>query len=302
MSILIIIGCLITAIVLVFFAASNFTKPINTLLISMQRFQEGHFDEKVHFKYNDEIGILGQRYNVMVDNIQSLVNTVYKLKITEKDAKLKALQAQINPHFLYNTLDAIYWKAQKSRNDEIGEMLYALSQLFRLILNSGKDLTTVDREVHMVECYLLLQKRRYDKKFNYSIDVDKELYDYNIPKLVLQPFIENSIAHGIKPNNMTGNLSISGVLADDMMLFKIEDDGCGIPAEKLAHIYEELNSDAEYTVNSEGGYAIKNVAERLKLRYGDACCLEIISSETKGTIVTLAIPVNIIQEDSIQDV
>jgi two-component system sensor histidine kinase YesM len=289
-SILIVMGCLATSIVMAFFAASNFTKPIAVLLSSMQRFQKGNFNERVDFKYNDEIGNLGKGYNTMVDNIQSLVNTVYRLKLNEKDAKLKALQSQINPHFLYNTLDSIYWKAQKSRNKEISDMLYALSQLFRLTLNSGNDLTTVDREVHMIECYLLLQKSRYNKKFGYCIDVDSSLYQNKIPKLVLQPFVENAVIHGIKPNNMNGNLSISGILAGDMMLFKIADDGCGFPEETLEHINKIIHSAAESPVNGEGGYAIKNIAERLNLIYANNYCLEIISSRSKGTVVTLTVP------------
>ena len=301
-SILIIMGCLATSIIIAIFVASNFTKPINTLLSSMQKFQKGNFNEQVYFKYNDEIGNLGKGYNTMVDNIQSLMNTVYKLKINEKDAKLKALQSQINPHFLYNTLDSIYWKAQKSQNSEVSDMLYALSQLFRLILNSGKDLTTVDREVHMIECYLLLQKSRYNKKFNYSIDVDKDLYKNKIPNLVLQPFVENAVVHGIKPNNMNGNLSISGVLAGSTMLFKIEDDGHGIPKETLKTINNIINSDIEYSPEADGGYAIKNVAERLKLTYGDKYCLEIISSDSKGTIVTLAVPAEKTEEYNAQTI
>jgi two-component system sensor histidine kinase YesM len=116
------------------------------------------------------------------------------------------------------------------------------------------------------------------------------LYRNKIPKLVLQPFVENAVVHGIKPNNMTGNLSISGVLAGDMMLFKIEDDGRGIPRETLDNINKMIDSGVEYSADEEGGYAVKNVAERLKLTYGDTYCLEIISSESKGTIVTLALP------------
>jgi two-component system sensor histidine kinase YesM len=289
-SILIVTGCLMVSVMIAFFAASNFTRPIAVLLSSMQRFQEGKFNERVDFRYNDEIGNLGKGYNTMVDNIQLLVNTVYKLKLNEKDAKLKALQSQINPHFLYNTLDSIYWKAQKSHNREISDMLYALSQLFRLTLNAGNDLTTVDREVHMIECYLLLQKSRYDKKFNYCIDVDSGLYRYKIPKLVLQPFVENAVVHGIKPNNMNGNLSISGVLAGDTMLFKIADDGCGFPAETLENINKIIHSAADPLAGNEGGYAIKNVAERLNLVYADNYCLEIISSSSRGAVVTLTIP------------
>jgi two-component system sensor histidine kinase YesM len=289
-SILIVTGCLIISVMIAFFAASNFTKPIAILLSSMQRFQEGKFNEWVDFRYNDEIGNLGKGYNTMVDNIQSLVNTVYKLRLNEKDAKLRALQSQINPHFLYNTLDSIYWKAQKTHNKEICDMLYALSQLFRLTLNAGNDLTTVDREVHMIECYLLLQKSRYDKKFNYCIDVDSGLYQNKIPKLVLQPFVENSVVHGIKPNNMNGNLAISGVLAGDMMLFKIADDGCGFPPETLEKINKVIHSAAGPLAGDEGGYAIKNIAERLNLVYANNYCLEIISSGSMGTVVTLTIP------------
>lgn len=139
-SLLIALICVILAFGLSTMMASFVTKPINKLLHSMKRYQEGHFDERVHFYYRDEIGILGNGYDTMAERIDQLINKTYRLELEERKAELRALQSQINPHFLYNTLDSIFWHAQKMGDKEISETVYALSQFFRLSLNGGKDL------------------------------------------------------------------------------------------------------------------------------------------------------------------
>ena len=288
-TILVIIVCLIVSFILTIFVTSIFTKPINKLLISMRRFQEGNFNEKVNFSYKDEIGMLGAGYNTMVDNIQTLVNSMYKLQLKGKEAELKALQAQINPHFLYNTLDTIYWKAQKLKDKDIGEMVYALSQLFRLTLNSGREFTTVAREKQLIECYLLLQKRRYRQKLDYIINIDDSILEYSIPKLIIQPFIENAIVHGIKAKNMEGTVSVLGFLKDEKITFIIEDTGVGMDESTMKNVLLSLSID-ESMYSGKMGYAIRNVQDRLKIHYVSQFYLNIESEYQKGTKVVVTIP------------
>ena len=288
-TIFIIIGCLIISFLLTLFATSIFTKPINKLLLSMKRFQEGNFDEKVNFSYKDEIGMLGAGYNTMVDNIQALINSMYKLQLKGKEAELKALQAQINPHFLYNTLDTIYWKAQKLKDKDIGEMVYALSQLFRLTLNSGREFTTIAREKQLIECYLLLQKRRYRQKLDYAIKIDDSILGFSIPKLIIQPFIENALVHGIKAKNMEGIITVSGFSQDGKITFVVEDTGVGMDEKTLKAVLLSLTAE-EDTDGIKSGYAIRNVQDRLKIHYGSQFYLNIESEYEKGTRVVVAIP------------
>jgi two-component system sensor histidine kinase YesM len=296
-TIFLIIGCLIVSFVLTAFVTSIFTKPINKLLISMKRFQEGNFNEKVNFSYKDEIGMLGAGYNTMVDNIQALVNSMYKLQLKGKEAELKALQAQINPHFLYNTLDTIFWKAQKLKDKDIGEMVYALSQLFRLTLNSGREFTTIAREKQLIECYLLLQKRRYRQKLDYNINIDDSILGYSIPKLIIQPFIENAIVHGIKAKNMEGVVTVSGFSRDGKITFVIEDTGEGMDEDTLRTVITALSVDEPESA-SRSGYAIRNVQDRLKIHYGDQFELNIESEYGKGTRVVVTIPAQQIEKEA----
>lgn len=284
--------CLVISLPIMMLISTYLTSPIYKIVRSMKRFQDGNFDEKVRFRYNDEIGDLGNGFNNMVASIKQLIDKVYVLQIKEREAELKALQAQINPHFLYNVLDTLFWKLKNKGENEASEMVYSLSKIFRLTLNKGKGFTVVAKEKEFLEHYLMLQKSRFKEKLNYTIDMDAEILNMAIPKLLLQPFVENAILHGLENKNNGGSIYIEGNLCkDDKIRFVIRDDGIGMNEDKIGSL---LNQGGESDINTSdvsGGYAIKNIDERLKLIYGDNYELNFSSEPGKGTTVEIIIPV-----------
>jgi len=270
------------------FTSSMLIKPIKNLLASMTRVKQGNFKETVRVKYNDEVGELCLHYNDMIANINRLLNQVYTLEIEEKIAELKALQAQINPHFLYNTLDTIYWKAVSGDNKSVQEMIHALSKLFRLALNVGKDFLYVRQERELISYYLLLQEKRYKNKLVYNLDFSPNILYYQIPKLILQPFVENAIVHGIETEDKPTNVDILGFMDDERLHFIIRDNGKGMPQEVLDKLLNP-QIDANSTPD-RGGYGIKNVINRLSIYYGSKYSIDIKSELGKGTEIDIFIP------------
>ncbi|WP_027092279.1 cache domain-containing sensor histidine kinase [Cohnella thermotolerans] len=288
--VLLIAGWLLMSIPIMLLLTSFLTAPIKKLLLSMRRFQNGQFDEKVDIKYSDEIGYLSQGYNNMVANIKALVDDVYVLRLREQEAELKALQAQINPHFLYNMLDTIFWEAEAAGQERISEMIVNLSRLFRLSLNRGKSFTSVSKERELLELYLSLQKMRFKDVLDYRIDIPSELDDYVILKLILQPFVENAIVHGIERKRGGGFVRVSGVREGDSLRFVIEDDGSGMEPEELAKLTEIRSESDVHVARETGGYAVRNVNERLRHYYKDDYRLRYDSEPGKGTRVEIRIP------------
>lgn len=285
-----IIGCLILSIPLAMFFTSILTAPVKKLLISMRRFQNGHFDERVEIKYQDEIGLLGQGYNNMVSNIKTLVDEAYVLRLKEREAELKALQSQINPHFLYNMLDMIFWEAEKSGQERISEMVITLSRFFRLGLNRGKSFTSLGKEKELIEQYLSLQQMRFVEKLSYRMDIPDSLNHFVILKLCLQPFIENALVHGIERKREGGHVHITGWMENGYLHFEIVDSGQGMSPETLSQITQPSKDTDVYTGNDTGGYAIQNVIQRLKHFYKGNYELTYESKEGEGTRVKLIIP------------
>ncbi|ACS99573.1 cache domain-containing sensor histidine kinase [Paenibacillus sp. JDR-2] len=266
------------------------TAPIKNLLLSMRRFQNGQFDEKVDVKYGDEIGYLTQGYNSMVESIKALVDDAYVLRLREQEAELKALQAQINPHFLYNMLDTIFWEAESAGQEKISEMIINLSRLFRLSLNRGKSFTNVAKERELLELYLSLQKMRFRDVLEYEVDISPDLGEYVILKLLLQPFVENAIVHGIERKRGGGFVRVTGTREGDRLKFVIEDNGSGMGEEELAKL-TELPKESDINVGQDtSGYAVRNVQERLKHYYKDDFELTYDSKPGQGTRVQLIIP------------
>lgn len=285
-----ILVCLLLSIPFMMILTFLLTAPIQKLLLSMKRFQNGHFDERVDIKYKDEIGELSRGYNHMVTNIKTLVDDVYLLQLKEKEAELKALQSQINPHFLYNMLDTIFWEAETSGQSRISEMIINLSRLFRLSLNRGKSFTNVKKEKELIELYLSLQKMRFKDLLSYQVDIPDEMESYVMLKLILQPFIENALVHGIERKRGGGYLSVSGSLSGETLRFTIEDDGPGMDETMIQSILESQPVSDIYTGQETGGYAIQNVNARLKHYYKDAYHLNYSSEPGKGTRVEIVIP------------
>ncbi|HYE82086.1 MAG TPA: sensor histidine kinase [Clostridia bacterium] len=289
LTVVVIMICLAIAFMFSAYTSSVLTLPVKQLLNSMEKVKNGDFKEKVDFKYNDEIGMLGVQYNDMVDKINNLIGKVYKLQIKEREAELKALQAQINPHFLYNTLDTIFWKAEKSKQKDISEMVYALSRLFRTTLNKGSEFILVKEEKEFIEHYLLLQSSRFRERLTYDIDFDPLIMDYSIPKLIFQPFVENSIIHGMEAYDRTCHIRISGIFASDRLLFTIEDNGAGIDQDTISRLLDKAVHD-EKGFPTRQGYAISNVDQRLALYYDGDYEIKITGSPGEGTKVEIMIP------------
>lgn len=286
LTIVVIMLCLLIGFALSVWTSSLVTKPISKLLASMQRVKAGNFQEKVDFIYADEIGRLGAQYNAMIDHIHQLINRVFKLQLKQKEAELRALQAQINPHFLYNTLDTIYWKAQRMGAEEIGEMIYALAGLFRLTLNRGEDFISVENEKRLIEHYIHLQKKRFNDKLAAEIDFEEKILPCMIPKLIIQPFVENAVIHGAEKKEGKTLIAVEGYYKAGWLHFVITDNGAGIEETVLA----QLQQGGLGHKTSNGGYAIHNVRERLELYYPDRHRLLIESKEGVGTKVELIIP------------
>jgi two-component system sensor histidine kinase YesM len=271
-------------------ASRIISRPLNSLYKSMNRFKEGDFEHQIDIDGNDEIAELAGTFNAMVRDLKELINRNYVMVLRERESELTALQAQINPHFLYNTLDSLYWQAVDVGQEKLAEDILSLSGLFRLLLSSGQSEIPVERELSIVSHYLNIQKMRFSKKLDYRIDVSEELLALPILKLVIQPFVENAIVHGLERQDVQGVLTVTGRLEDDMIRFTIEDNGAGMTGEQLSLILSP-KEDTRYAKQRIGHYAIRNVKERLDLRYEGRFGLDIESAEGEGTKVTLKIPV-----------
>ncbi len=238
----------------------------------------------------DEITELGMSFNIMIGKIKELLDAKVKEQENLKKAELRALQAQINPHFLYNTLDTIIWMAESKKTEQVVELVSALSQFFRISLSKGKDWITIREEVERTRNYLIIQKMRYRDILDYRIEMDEEVGDYTILKLTLQPLVENAIYHGIKNKRQGGTVEIRvNKEGDDKILLEVKDDGIGFTPQKLADIQEELE-DTSGEIRLESGFGIGNVNQRIKLYYGKQYGLSIRSEYQQGTVVSLVIP------------
>lgn len=248
------------------------TKPLNKLSDSMVRFSKGDYNVKADFKYADDIGRLGRVFNNMVEENCRLINLNYVLKLREKEAELSILQMQINPHFLYNMLHTAYWCALKNNDEQTASIMYNLGQFFRLSLNRGGEMTSVRNALDLVRYYLELQQCRFGSRIQWTIDANPSMYDALIPKLILQPIVENSIVHGMDNGGTNFVVRVmASVSADNEELsFSIEDNGVGFSEELLAcwpdRMEEYFKSDSG---EASGGqrFALRNIYERLRIRY-----------------------------------
>jgi two-component system sensor histidine kinase YesM len=239
----------------------------------------------------DEITELGLSFNIMVGKIKELLDAKIEEHENLKKAELRALQAQINPHFLYNTLDTIIWMAEARRIDQVVELVRVLSRFFRITLSKGKDWITVREEVEHVESYLAIQKMRYRDILDYQVDMPDDMRDGQMLKLTLQPLVENALYHGIKNKRNGGAIVVRGRRLDDQRLqIQVEDNGIGMTPEQLAQIRAILDTEAGGAVVAESGYGINNVNQRIKLYYGAEYGLSIESEYRRGTCVSLIIP------------
>ena len=238
----------------------------------------------------DEITELGMSFNIMIGKIKELLDSKIKEQENLKKAELRALQAQINPHFLYNTLDTIIWMAESKKTDQVVKIVSALSNFFRISLSKGMDWITIGEEVERIRSYLTIQKMRYRDILDFKIEVDEDVAENTILKLILQPLVENALYHGIKNKRQKGTISVRARRkGEDEVLLEVEDDGIGFTPEKLAQLRAELEDDSG-DIKLESGFGLGNVNKRIRLYYGKPYGLSVQSEYTTGTCVTLVIP------------
>jgi two-component system, sensor histidine kinase YesM len=238
----------------------------------------------------DEITELGLSFNIMIGKIKDLLDSKVKEQEYLKKAELRALQAQINPHFLYNTLDTIIWMAEAKQTDRVIEIVSALSSFFRISLSKGRDWITIGEEIERTRSYLTIQKIRYRDILDFRIEVDDRTLNNTILKLILQPLVENALYHGIKNKRKGGIITVRAIQKNETeIILEVEDNGIGFPPEKLALVQAELDHESD-DIRLESGFGIDNVNKRIKLYYGKQYGLSIRSEYRVGTCVTLRIP------------
>lgn len=263
-------------------------KPLKKLEKYMVQVNPDNMDQRMEILTDDEIGHLSMKFNQMMDRIRNLKEQVIEEQEDKRKYELQALQAQINPHFLYNTLDSIIWMAE-TNDSNIVAMTEALAKLFRISLNKGNEEISLERELEHVKNYLIIQSMRYADKFTYEISAEPGVEQCRTIKLILQPIVENCIYHGIKKKRGTGKITIRAYRREQNLIIEVSDDGCGMPEEICRKI---LSDEIESENISGSGIGVKNVNERIQLRFGKKYGLSYSSEEGVGTTVTYVLPYN----------
>lgn len=292
--------CIFISIIAIFMTAAltikalkSVTNPIRKLCDHTQKVAEGDFSVRATIGETDEIAVLARSFNDMTEEIGTLIDNIKEQQKNLHLMETKLLQAQINPHFLYNTLDTIVWLAEDNQSEEVVSMVTALSEFFRTTLSKGKDFITVEEEEVHVKSYLKIQQFRYQDIMDYEIHIDKEIKDFIIPKLLLQPLVENALYHGAKNKRGKSLISISGYKEGEKLVFVVKDTGKGMKKEILEKLKKDIN-DAPGE-NNEIGYGLVNINQRIRHYYGKEYGLFVESEENIGTEAKIMIKAKNIQ-------
>lgn len=290
LSIILIFSAVVFSVVAAWSLSRSIYTPIKKLHDVTTTITKNDLQSLITSDNVDEITELGMSFNIMIGKIKDLLDSKIKEQENLKKAELRALQAQINPHFLYNTLDTIIWMAESKKTDQVVDIVSALSNFFRISLSKGMDWITIGEEVERIKSYLTIQKMRYQDILDFKIEVDQDVAEHTILKLILQPLVENALYHGIKNKRRGGTISVRAKRKGrDEILLEVEDDGIGFTPEKLTQLRADLNDDSG-DIKLEGGFGIGNVNNRIRLYYGKSYGVSIRSEYNTGTCVTLVIP------------
>lgn len=257
--------------------------PISRLLKEMNKLKKGNFNINLETESKDEIGEMNRSFVRMTEQLHQMIEDVYISKIKQREAELIAMEAQINPHFFYNTLDSIHWLAVRNKDYDVSEQLESLSEIFKHVLNKGKEIVTVRDELDFLENYMFIQKAKYGERIQLNIDIDSTLMNSKTPKLILQPLVENAILHGIEQKVEGGTIEVKIERIDDLIRYTVSDNGQGTDADTINQMLQ--NGEQSHNV-----FALKNIDERIRLKYGKKYGLNFFSKEGKGTRVEVLIP------------
>ncbi|MGN7165392.1 cache domain-containing sensor histidine kinase [Paenibacillus cellulositrophicus] len=277
-------GWILISILLSLLITRTVVTPIKQLIRAMRSVESGDFSVQTHLTGNEEALILSSNFNKMTSRLKELISRVYEEELKEKSAQLRALQAQINPHFLYNTLDTIYWMLYMRGQEKIGDVVVAMSNMLRYSIGKNGPVVMLKDELDNLSNYIHIQSTRYQDRITFEYDIDHSLEDTRVLKLMLQPTIENAITHGLEPSVRPGIICTRIYRYERECRIEISDNGVGISAERLAQLMEPGHV--------RDGHGIQNVDERLRLTFGEAYGLTITSVEGKGTKVLYKLPLN----------
>ena len=266
---------------------SGILQPIRQLNSVTEKIAQGDFNARAQVNSDDEVAELAVSFNKMAGNMQSLIDKVKEDERKMRKADLRLLQEQIQPHFLYNTLDTIVWLIESNEPDEAVTMVVTLSDFFREILSKGKEFISIKEEEKHISSYLQIQEMRYRDILEYDIQLDQVIYKYQILKLTLQPVVENALYHGIKYKRAKGCIHIHGEKEGDIIRLTVRDDGVGMDEEELAQLRQQIEKPCQET---EKGFGLANVNERIHMYFGYEYGVKIESEKGKGTTVEIVIP------------
>ncbi len=274
-------------VIMSYYIPLSITQPIIELSEVTDQVSKGDLSVRSEVRSSAEVQVLSDSMNAMIDKINELLEQVKKEQIRLRKAEFQLLQSQINPHFLYNTLDTIVWLAEAGKQEQVVSMVESLSEFFRTSLNQGKDIISIKEELQHVRSYLEIQQVRYRDILEYEIQVDEELHSYLIPKITIQPLVENALYHGIKNKRGTGKITISSRKQKNGFEIRIEDNGIGMTEERMEEVRDGIwqKGPAEKEI-----YGLYNVNERIRLNFGEEYGLDLDSLYKEGTVVTVMLP------------
>lgn len=292
-TIFIALGCVLMGVIVAVFIARGISRPLKQLQKLMSEVEKGNFDIQTRSTSHDEVGQLSYSFNIMIMKIKDLIKTVYDSQLLKKEAEFSALQSQINPHFLYNTLEVIRSIALEHGIKSIMDISKSLAKLFRYSISRDKEFVAIKEEIDYITNYLYIQKQRYGDKFDVIYNVDDEIYRYKCIRLLLQPLVENAVYHGMEMKMGKGLIEIKGLKEGNDICFQVMDDGIGINKEKaemLNNAMQNVESTLHGNKQSTMGIGVLNVNARIKLYYGEQYGLRVGSQPDFGTIVEIRIP------------
>jgi two-component system sensor histidine kinase YesM len=276
----------VAAISVAYFISTNISKPIESLRRSMQAVESGNFDIDITVNATNEVYQLARDCDIAVKKVRDLIAQSRREQELKRKLELRALQGQINPHFLYNTLDSIIWMIELGENEGAIDMTSSLAKFFRLGISRGSEMISVRTEIEYVQTYLAIQKQRYKDKLSFEIAFSPELYNHQILKLLIQPLVENAIYHGIKNMEGLGRIRIMGERENDTIVIRIHDNGVGMQAAQLEALAAGLIEPSP-----SSGVGVRNVQDRIRLYFGDEYGVRFESTPGVGTTATIRIPI-----------
>lgn len=287
------IVCVVLVLLVSNILARLLFQPLNRLQKLMQEAGGNNLDVRFESPYRDEVSLVGRQFNLMLYRMKGLLYNVKRIEKEKRMSEIRVLQAQINPHFLYNTLNTLYWKSQLGQKDDVSAMILSLSKMIKLGLNHGQEMTTVAKEVEHIKQYMDLQMQCYEGLFQYDIQIaSPSLHQYPLLKLMLQPIVENSILHGFEDLDREGMIHIRIERDEDHLILQVQDNGIGMD---VAAVYEQMKQESI----AEKGFALRNIYHRLQLYYGHDASIELRSESDSFTIVSIRLPLQEVEQDEI---